>query len=165
MILIIDKKCCKDTVVSLFSHRGSFNVTTTISLKIQGNPQKMRLQSSAQDPINFDADPDPGSVLKKNRSGSGSKSGYFFSLIFMLKLDEPFRNQEIFIISLFLIVQIWVLRVDLFCCSFWLIFCPLDSDPLIRIFLRIRIQEAKILRIQRIRIRILSTALETIVRN
>ena len=36
----------------------------------------------------------------------------------------------------------------LFCCSFWLIFCPLDPDPWIRIFLRIRIQEAKILRIQ-----------------
>ena len=30
----------------------------------------------------------------------------------MLKLDEPFRNQEIFIISLFSIVQIWVLRVN-----------------------------------------------------
>ena len=26
---------------------------------------------------------------------------YFFSLIFMLKLDEPFSYQEIFIISLF----------------------------------------------------------------
>ena len=31
--------------------------------------------------------------------------------------------------------------------SFWLIFYPLDPDPWIRIFLRIRIQEAKILRI------------------
>ena len=31
----------------------------------------------------------------------------------MLKLDEPFRNQEIFIISLFSIVQIWVLRVKI----------------------------------------------------
>jgi len=29
-----------------------------------------------------------------------SKS-YFFSLIFMLKLDEPFRNQKVFIISIF----------------------------------------------------------------
>ena len=40
-----------------------------------------------------------------------------------------------------------------------MIFCPLDPDPWIRIFLRIRIriQEAKILRIQRIRI--LSTGL------
>ena len=27
---------------------------------------------------------------------------YFFSLIFILKLDEPFRNEEIIIISLFL---------------------------------------------------------------
>ena len=50
----------------------------------------------------------------------------------MLKLDEPFRNQEIFIISPYSIVQIWVLRVNFFC-SFWLIICPLDphifADP------------------------------------
>ena len=39
-----------------------------------------------------------------------------------------------------------------FFCSFWLIFYALDPDPWIRIFLLIRIQEAKILRIQRIRI-------------
>ena len=52
----------------------------------------------------------------------------------MLKLDEPFRNQEIFIISLFSIVQIWVLRVKFGFCSFWLIFCPLDPDPWNRIF-------------------------------
>ena len=32
----------------------------------------------------------------------------------MLKLNEPFRNQEIFIISLLLIVQIWGLRVNIF---------------------------------------------------
>ena len=32
----------------------------------------------------------------------------------MLKLDEPFRNQEINIISLFSIVQIWILRVKFF---------------------------------------------------
>ena len=42
-------------------------------------------------------------------------------------------------------------------CSFWLIFYPLEPDPWIRIFLRIRIQEAKILRIQRIRIQTLSS--------
>ena len=70
----------------------------------------------------------------------------------MLKLVEPFGNEESFLISLFSKVQIW------FFCSFWLIFCPLDPDPWIRIFLRIRIQEAKILRIQRIRI--LSTDLQ-----
>ena len=47
-----------------------------------------------------------------------------------------------------------------FFCSFWLIFYPLDPDSRIRIFLRslVRIQEAKILRIQRIRI--LSTSLK-----
>ena len=31
---------------------------------------------------------------------------------FLLKLNEPFRNQEIFIILLFSIVQTWVLRVN-----------------------------------------------------
>ena len=51
----------------------------------------------------------------------------------MLKLDEPFRNQEIFIIS-FLTVQIWVQRVKKIFCSFWLIFCPMNPDPWIRIF-------------------------------
>ena len=52
----------------------------------------------------------------------------------MLKLVEPFRNYEIFIISLFLIVQdLGFENKILFCCSFWLIFCPLDphifADP------------------------------------
>ena len=47
----------------------------------------------------------------------------------MLKLDEPFRNREIFITSLFLIVQIWVLRVKSFFCSFWLILFSLNPDP------------------------------------
>ena len=46
-------------------------------------------------------------------------------------------------------------RSKFFFYSFWLLFYPLDPDPWIRIFL-IRIQEAKILQIQRIRI--LSTA-------
>ena len=73
----------------------------------------------------------------------------FFSLIFILKRDEPFRNEEISIISLLSKVQILDLEVI---CSFWLIFYPLDPDPWVCIFLRIRIQEAKILRIQRIRI-------------
>ena len=76
-----------------------------------------------QDPLNFDADadPDPGSALGKNGSGSRSfqdllncynKNNFqifcFFSLIFIIKLNEPFRNEEIFIISLFSEVQIWV---------------------------------------------------------
>ena len=33
-----------------------------------------------------------------------------FSPSFLCKNDEPFRNQEIFTISLFSIVQIWVLK-------------------------------------------------------
>ena len=39
-----------------------------------------------------------------------------------------------------------------FFCSFWLIFCLLDPDPWIRIFVRIRFQESKIFRIRRIQI-------------
>ena len=68
----------------------------------------------------------------------------FFLLIFMLNLDEPFRNRKISIISLFSIFQVWVLRVN-----FAVLIDNLDNW--IRIFFRIRIQEAKILRIQRIR--------------
>ena len=62
----------------------------------------------------------------------------------MLNLDEPLRNRKIFIISLFSIFQVWVLRVN-----FAVLIDNLDNW--IRIFFRIRIQEAKILRIQRIR--------------
>ena len=49
----------------------------------------------------------------------------------MLKLDEPFRNQEINIISLFSIVQIWILRVKIFL-QFLVDILPLGSgsvDP------------------------------------
>ena len=49
----------------------------------------------------------------------------------MLKLDESFRNQEIFIISLFSIVSIWVLRVNFFL-QFLVDILPLGSgsvDP------------------------------------
>ena len=59
--------------------------------------------------------------------------------------------------NLFSSAQIWVLRVNFFFLQFLVVFLSLGSvDPWIRVFLRIRIQEAKILRIQRIRI--LSTA-------
>ena len=36
----------------------------------------------------------------------------FFSLTFMLKFDEPFTVQEIFIIYIFSTVQIWVFIAD-----------------------------------------------------
>ena len=49
----------------------------------------------------------------------------FFSLIFILKLDKPFRNQEIFIISLFSLVKIWGFGVNFFSSVFF----PLDPDP------------------------------------
>jgi len=70
-----------------------------------------------------------------------------FLLIFMLKLDKPFKSKEMFIIYLVSTVQIWVLRVKKFFLLFSLIFCPVDPH-----ILRIRIMVAKMLRIQRIQI-------------
>ena len=69
-------------------------------------------------------------------------SNYFSSfspIIFILKLDEPFGNQEIYKISLCSTVQIYDLRAKVFL----LIFCPSGPDPWIRIFSQIRIQGAK----------------------
>ena len=72
----------------------------------------------------------------------------FFSHIFILKLDNQSEMRKIFQSLFFSKVQILVARrKKVFFCSFWLIFYPLDPDPWICIFLRIRIQEAKILRI------------------
>ena len=52
-----------------------------------------------------------------------------FSFIFMLKFDEPLRNQEIFMISLLSLVLIWV-QSKIFSFSFSLIFCGSESvDP------------------------------------
>ena len=50
----------------------------------------------------------------------------FFFAIFILKLDEPFRNEEIFIISPISKGQIWVSGVKKFFLQYWLIFYPLD---------------------------------------
>ena len=67
-------------------------ITSLVSLKTPNScfkPLKSFLSRtpfiSASDPFNFDADLDY----------------FFFSLIFILKLDEPFRNEENLIISLF----------------------------------------------------------------
>ena len=45
----------------------------------------------------------------------------------MPKLDEPFRNKEILIISLFSIVQIWVSRVKKVFLQFLVDILPLES--------------------------------------
>ena len=68
----------------------------------------------------------------------------FFSLDFMQNFIKHSEIRKFYVFSLFSIVQIRGLRVNNFFCSFWLIFCPLDPDPWIRILLRIRIQKAKI---------------------
>ena len=60
-------------------------------------------------------DPDPGQFFTELKR---KNLFYFFSLIFILKLKEPFRNEEIFITSLFSKVQIWVLGVKKFLFQF-----------------------------------------------
>ena len=62
-------------------------------------------------------DPDPGNFQKIYWI-------FCFCLIFMLKLDEPFRNQEIFIISLSSIVEIWVFRENYIFAFFGWYFAP-----------------------------------------
>ena len=58
----------------------------------------------------MDTDPDPGYFFKILIFFNKTKFSNFLSDFFMLKLDEPFRNQEIFKSSLCSIVQIWVER-------------------------------------------------------
>ena len=120
----------------------------------------MREGSSAKDPFNFDTDPDPGSALEKKDPNPDPDISLrftecFFLLIFILKLDEPFRNDEIFIISLFSKVQIWDFGVKkIFFMQFLVDILSLGSGSVNpHIFAD---PDAKILRIQRIRI--LSTA-------
>ena len=91
--------------------------------------------------------PDPDYFSKIHRIFLTRQNFQIFCLIFLLKLYKPFTSQGIFIISLFSLVQIWVQKVTIKFCSFWLIFCPLHLDPWIRIFLRIRILDAKICQI------------------
>ena len=50
-------------------------------------------------------------------------------MIFILKLDEPFRNEELFIISLFSKDQIWVFGVKKFFLQFLVDILPLGSGP------------------------------------
>ena len=50
---------------------------------------------------------------------------FFFSLIFILK---PFRNEEIFMISLRFKSSDLGFRSKVYFCSFWMIFYPLDPD-------------------------------------
>ena len=68
-------------------------------------------------------DPDPGHFFKINKAEFSNWLSYFF----MPKLYEPFRNQEIVIISLFSIVQIQVQRVKKFFFQFLVDILPLGS--------------------------------------
>ena len=98
----------------------------------------------------MDPDSDPGHFFKIYWIFLTTKkfkfSVLFFSLILILKLDEPFRNEEIFIISLFWKVQIWGFGEKKRFFSFWIrirgsaYFCgsgsrkqnladPTDPDP------------------------------------
>jgi len=78
-------------------------------------------------------DPDPGNFfeiycifLTKNYLFSNFL--FFSLLICILKLDEPFRNGEIFIISFFKNSDLGF-KSKKFFFSFWLIFYPLEPDP------------------------------------
>jgi len=102
-----------------------------------------------------DPNPDPGYLFKIYLIFLTKNNFQIFCFIFIQKLNEPFRNEEIFIISLFFKSSDLGFRSkNFFSAVLFKIFYPLDPDPWIRILLqiRIRIQEAKILRIQRIRI-------------
>ena len=82
----------------------------------------MRIQIRILDPYwkKMDPNPDPGQFFNLYGIFLTKKSNFcfIFSLIFILKLDEPLRNEEIFIISLFSKVQIWVLGVKKFFLQF-----------------------------------------------
>ena len=54
---------------------------------------------------------------------------FIFSLIFILKLDKPFRNEEIFYnLSFFKSSNLGFRIKKVFFCSLGLIFYPLDQD-------------------------------------
>ena len=95
------------------------------------------------DPHRKKMDPDPGHFfdLLNQFKAEFSKIVSFFLFIFMLEGDEPYRNQEFFDFSFFNNSDLGFESKKVFYfCTFWLLFCPLDPGPLIRIFLRIRIQ-------------------------
>ena len=80
----------------------------------------IRIRTGKKDP---DSNPDPGHFFKIYWFF------IFFSLVFILKLDETLRNEEIFIISFFLKNSDLGFRSKkVFCCSFWFIFYPLYPD-------------------------------------
>ena len=66
---------------------------------------------------------------------------FLFLLIFILKLDKPFKDKELLNNLSF---PIWWVEIE----TFWLMFCPLDPEMGIRILLQI--QKANMFRIQRI---------------
>ena len=79
-------------------------------------------------------------VLTKEESSN--YFSYFFSLIFMQQLDEPFRQKDMFgNLSFFNSLR----EKDFFLSQFLVDILPLDPYPWIRIFLLIWIQEAKML--------------------
>ena len=90
-------------------------------------------------------DPDPGHILNKNYF----QIFYFiFSLIFILKLDEPVQKcGNFYNLSFFECLDLGLEAKKFLFALFGRYF-----SPWIRIILQIRIQEAKILRIQQIRI-------------
>ena len=65
----------------------------------------------------MDPDPDPGYFVNIYGIFLTMQNFQLFCLFFAYlydKLDEPFKDKKIFIVSLFLTSQIWVLRVKKF---------------------------------------------------
>ena len=101
-------------------------------------------------------DPDPGHFFKIHwifwTKDNFQIFCYFFFVYFYPNTWWTIQTWGYFY-NLFSKVQSrFIVIKKFFFCSFWLIFYLLEQDPWISIFLRIRIQEAKILRIQWIRI-------------
>ena len=102
-----------------------------------------------------DPNPNPGHFLKIYWIFFNKPAFIFFSLLYA-KTWWTIQKSEKCYNFFFNSSDLGLESKKVFFCSFWLISCPLNPDPWIRMILRIRIQEAKILQIQRIRI--LSTA-------
>ena len=123
----------------------------------------MRIQIRILDPHrekmdpDLNPDPDPGYFHKIywifffNKAECSIFLSYFFRIFFLLKLNTIQKSGNFYNLSFFNSSDLGF--ESNFFGSFLLIFCPSDPDPRIGIFLRIRIQEAKILGIQRIRIK------------
>ena len=115
----------------------------------------MRIRIRILDPHWKKTDPDPGHYFKIYwifLTKIIFKFFKYFFAYFYPKTLWTIQKWGNFYLSFFKSSDFGSKSKKVFFCSFWLIFYPLNPDPWICIFLRIRIKESKILRIHRIRI-------------